>query len=201
MASALKVRIERPPPPHAVGDDHQHVDRAIDVGVFGNVASLGGGLEHADKPFPDVGVERRRYARDLRVAPGLRHDLGAELHLLDRANGEVVMRHAFEHGEKTLRQIGAREILRDLGAVALGDAGDDRLLGGEIAIQVAGAHAGLGADLLHRGLMEAGAHKAALGGAEDLVPAVRLPLNIRPNSCIYRAANEMRMNVHSHELS
>ena len=88
------------------------------------------------------------------------------------------MRHAFEHGEKTLRQVGPGEVLRHLGAVALGDAGDHRLLGGEIAIQVAGAHAGLGADLLHRGLVEAGAHEAALGRAENLVPAVRLPLNI-----------------------
>ena len=92
--------------------------------------------------------------------------------------GEVVMRHAFEHGEKSLRQVGSREILRHLGAVALGDASDQRLLGGEVAVQVAGAHAGLGADLLHRGLMEAGADKAALRGAENLVPAVRLALNI-----------------------
>ena len=90
------------------------------------------------------------------------------------------MRHAFEHSEKTLREIGTREILRNLGAVPLGDTGDDRLLGGEITIQVAGAHARLGADLLHRGLMEAGADKAPLGCAENLVPAVGLPLNIKP---------------------
>ena len=88
--------------------------------------------------------------------------------------GEMVMRHAFEHGEEALRQVGARELLRHLGAVALGDAGDDRLLGGEVAVEVAGAHAGLGADLLHRGLVEAGADEAALRRVEDFVPAVGL---------------------------
>ena len=40
-ASGLEVRVERTPPPDAVGDDHQHVDRALDVGVLGNVAALG----------------------------------------------------------------------------------------------------------------------------------------------------------------
>ena len=63
---------------------------------------------------------------------------------------------------KSLRQIGAGELLRDLGAVALGDAGDHRFLGAEIAIEIARAHAGLGADLLHRGLVEARAHETAL---------------------------------------
>ncbi len=31
---------------------------------------------------------------------------------------------------------------------------------------------------LHRGLMEAGPHKAVLGGRENFVPAIRLALNI-----------------------
>ena len=88
-------------------------------------------LNMSDQPFADVGIERLGYARDLRVAPGLRHDFGAQLDLLDRADGEVVMRHAFEHGEQALRQVGPRELLRHLGAVALGDAGDERLLGGK----------------------------------------------------------------------
>ena len=52
-------------------------------------------------------------------------------------------------------------------------------LEGKVAIEVAGAHAGLGADLLHRGLVEAGPDEAALGGAENFVPAVGLPLNIQ----------------------
>ena len=81
-----EVRIERAPPPDAVGDDHQHVDRALDVGVLGDVAALGGGVEHVDQPFADVGIERSRDARDLRIAPRLGHHLGAELHLLDRAD-------------------------------------------------------------------------------------------------------------------
>ncbi len=97
-----KQRVERPPPPDAIGDDHQHVDRALDVRVAGDIALLGGHVEHGREPFPDVGIERRRDARDLRIAPGFGHDFGAELHLLDRANGEVVTRHAFEHGKKPL---------------------------------------------------------------------------------------------------
>ncbi len=70
--------------------------------VAGDIALLGGHVEHGREPFPDVGIERRRDARDLRIAPGFGHDFGAELHLLDRANGEVVTRHAFEHGKKPL---------------------------------------------------------------------------------------------------
>ena len=41
------------------------------------------------------------------------------------------MGHAFEHGEEAAREVGAGEFLRDLGAVALGDAGDQRLLRGK----------------------------------------------------------------------
>ena len=113
------------------------------------------GLEQIDQPALHVGVEAGRDARDLGIAARLRHDLGAELDLLVGPLGEMVVRHAFEHGEEALRQVGAGELLRHLGAVALGDAGDERFLGGEVAVEVARAHAGLGADLLHRGLVEA----------------------------------------------
>ena len=63
-----EIRIERPPPPDAVGDDHQHVDRALDVRVLGDVAALGGGVEHVREPFPDVGIE----AAEMRAISGLR---------------------------------------------------------------------------------------------------------------------------------
>ena len=67
---------------------------------------------------------------------------------------------------------------RDLGAVALGDAGDDRFLGREIAIDVAGAHPGLGADLLHRGLVKAHTGKAAPRRVEDFRAAVGMQLGV-----------------------
>ena len=60
-----------------------------------------------------------------------------------------------------------RKKLGVVGAVGLADRLDDRFLGGEVAIERAGAHAGLGADLLHRGALEAGAHEAGLGRFED----------------------------------
>ena len=45
--------------------------------------------------------------------------------------GEMMVRHPLEHGEEAVREVGAGELLRHLGAVALGDAGDQRLLGGK----------------------------------------------------------------------
>ena len=68
--------------------------------------------------------------------------------------------------------------LRGLRAVALGDTRDDLFLGWEIAIKIAWAHPGLGADFLHRGLVEARAGKARLRGDEDFVAAVGLRLDV-----------------------
>ena len=66
------------------------------------------------------------------------------------------------------------EVFRHLGAVALGEAGRDRVLRGEIAIEVARAHLRLGGDVLHGGAMEARAHEAALGRVEDADAALGL---------------------------
>ncbi len=73
-----------------------------------------------------------------------------------------------------------REVPRGRGAIALRDPGDDVFLGAEVAIEAAGTHPGLGADLLHRGLVKARAGKAGLGGGEDFVAAIRLQLGIGP---------------------
>ena len=70
------------------------------------------------------------------------------------------------------------ELLRGLGAIALRDAGDDVFLGAEVAIEIARAHPGFGADLLHRGLMKARTGKAGLRRFEDLPSAVGLQLSI-----------------------
>ena len=126
-----------------------------------NVAARDRGAEKVAEPFLDVGVERRGNPRDLRVAAGLRHHLGAQQDLFGVVLGEVALRHALEHGEQAVRQVCARELLCDLGAVALGDAGDQRLLGGEIAVEVAGAHPGFGADVLHRRAMKAGSARSS----------------------------------------
>jgi hypothetical protein len=83
--------------------------------------------------------------------------------------------------DHSVRQVGAGKFLRHLGAVALGDAGHERLFGGEIAIEVARAHARLDADLLHRRPMEARAHEAALGRGKDLGLTIGSKLNVGPS--------------------
>src|SRR5213075_978317 len=55
---------------------------------------------------------------------------------------------------------------------ALSDARDDLFLGAEVAIEVTGTHAGLGADFLHRGLVEACTCEAGLRRCEDFAPAI-----------------------------
>ena len=60
----------------------------------------------------------------------------------------------------------------DLGTIAFGDARNDRFLRREVAIQVAGAHPGFGANLLHRRLVKARASKTSPCRIEDFLPAV-----------------------------
>ena len=65
-----------------------------------------------------------------------------------------------------------------LGALLLVDraqALDDRLLGREIAVEIAGAHAELVGDMLHRRRVKAVADKGALGALEDALA----PLDVR----------------------
>ena len=58
-----------------------------------------------------------------------------------------------------------------LALVEQADALDQGLLGGEIAVEVAGAHAGLFRHLLHRRGVEAVADEGALGGDGDVITA------------------------------
>ena len=71
-----------------------------------------------------------------------------------------------------------RELLRGVGAIAFGDARDDVFLRAEIAIEIARAHPGLGADFLHRGLVKARAGKAGLRRDENFVAAISLQLDV-----------------------
>ncbi len=98
--------------------------------------------------------------------------------LVRRLIDQMMARERGQAFEEIRRLIDCAETLGSFGAVALADARDDRFLGGEIAVEVARAHAGFGADVLHRGLMEAGAGKAALGGVENLGAAVGLALDV-----------------------
>ncbi len=76
-----------------------------------------------------------------------------------------------------------------LGAIGLADRLDDRLLRGEIAVERARAHAGLGADLLHRGALEAGAHEADLGGVEDALDLLVAAFRARARMLVGIAAD------------
>ncbi len=205
----LEIGIERAPPPDAIADQHQHGDDALEIDIAGDVAPLCARMQQCEQPLAHVGIERGRDARDLGMAAGLRHHLRAQQHLLARVFCEVMPCQALQHGKEALGKVDAGELPRHLGAVALCDAGDQRLLRGEIAIEVAGAHAGLGADLLHRRAMEARAHETALRSGQDLVAAVGLKLGVGPAHdggppspcCVATTNSKKRMNVRSHKLS
>ena len=89
-----------------------------------------------------------------------------------------MVRQTLEHRKEALGEVGAGELLPHLGPVALGNAGDQRLLGREVAVEVARAHPGFDADLVHRGLVEPGPDEAALRRRQDLGAAIGLQLDI-----------------------
>ena len=64
------------------------------------------------------------------------------------------------------------ELAGEAGAVALAEAGDQRVLGGEVAVEIAGAHARLRRHVLHGRAVKAGAREAALRGVEDVRAAL-----------------------------
>ena len=82
---------------------------------------------------------------------------------------EIVLAQLLQRLEK-VGGVGKRgQALGELGAVALADAGDQRLLAVEVDVERAGADSGLLADVLHGGAVEAGAGEALLGGIEDVL--------------------------------
>ena len=91
--------------------------------------------------------------RDRGIAPALRHDLGTERDFLHAAFDQMVLRQLGQSVKEVALADGC-ELLRGFGAVAFRDAGDDVFLGTEVSIEAARAHSGLGADLMHRGLVE-----------------------------------------------
>ena len=127
-----------------------------------------------DPPVPDhafehVAVELPGELGDPRVAAGLGPDLDDHLRLfrrLARTCSRSVSRMAIRRSP--LRR--ARRTLPGAAPDRRAQALDDRLLGGEIAVEVAGAHAGLVSHLRHRRGMKAVAHEGALGPFKDALP-------------------------------
>jgi len=89
-----------------------------------------------------------------------------------------------------------RELLRGLGAIPFRDGCDDVFLGADVALAVACAHGGFGADSLHRRLMKAQACDTGLRRNENFVAAIGLQLDIGPAHEIC-ARRQERANVHS----
>ena len=112
-ACRVEIAVERAAPPHAVGDDHQHGDDAFEIDVAGNVAALGRGAQQVHQPLAHVGIEggaRSARSRDCAAPPAI-----TSVHSSTCSSGrsrEMMVRHAFEHGEQAAREVGARELLR-----------------------------------------------------------------------------------------
>ena len=149
------------------------------VNVAADLAALGRTLQQFDEACPHVRLDVLVDARNGRIAAALRHDLGTERDLLEAALDQMLLRERRKAIEEIL---GAhrREILRRLGAITLGDAGDDLFLGAEVAIEVARTYARLGEHFLHRGLVEAGTREAGLRSSENFAAAVGRELDIGP---------------------
>ena len=77
-----------------------------------------------------------------------------------------------ERFEQSRRLSGAFEERLDLVLMAVGHGGNDGLLVFEIAVDEADADSGLGADVVHAGLVEAAFGEADHGGVEDLLAAI-----------------------------
>ncbi len=113
----------------------------------------------------DVAFE---HGPDFRIAQRFGDDLGAEhgrvapVHLAQVAAGQLDQAEDGVFGAfKQLEKCGVAD------ALGLRDGGDDGFLAAEIAVEVAGAHAGFGADVLHAGFVETGSREAGHRGGEN----------------------------------
>ena len=73
---------------------------------------------------------------------------------------------------KRRRRTGSLEQIAEVLLVLLGEGGDDGFLARKVAIDQADANAGLGADVVHAGLVEPAFGEANHRGAKDLRPPV-----------------------------
>ena len=91
--------------------------------------------------------------------------------LVARLVEQVVAQHRLEHAEHVAAVGEGMERGAAVALIEQTDAFDHRLLGGEVAVEVAGAHAGLFRHLLHRRGVKAMADEGALGGGGDMIAA------------------------------
>ena len=176
-AFGIERRFDRTPPRQPVREREQNRHGALEIDIAANFAPFRRTAQQSDELLADVRLHVLVDARHGRIAAALRHDLGAQRNLFHAALDQIVLRQRGEALEE-IPLADRRELLRGLGALALRDAGDDVFLGAEVAVEIARAHAGLRADLLHRGLVEPGPRKAGLSRREDFVAAVRLQLDV-----------------------
>ena len=117
-------------------------------------------LEQLLEALDDEAVEALVDLADARVARRLQADVDAHAVHVGRLFEEILLA---EHAQR-LEKVGGvgqrRQALGELGAVALGDAGDQRFLAVEVDVERAGADARLLADVVDGGAVEAGAGEA-----------------------------------------
>ena len=169
--------MHRPPPPDSVGKQNDRRDDGVEINVGRNVAALGGRTQKRMQPRANIGVEIAHDAPDGRAAPAFRDQLRAETDIVHRTLDEVMTRQLLQRPEKVGCMLGACEFGADFGAIALGNAGDDRFLLRKVAVEIAGAHAGFHTDLLHGRLMKAHARKTRFSRVEDFGAAILLELD------------------------
>ena len=128
------------------------------------------------EPRQHVGVDRARDRGHPRIAAGLGPDLDDQARLLGRLGEHVLAQAGADRLEDVA--VAGHELGEGAGALRLIDraqALDDRLLGREIAVEIAGAHAELVGDMLHGRCVKAVADKGALGAARGCARAARRP--------------------------
>ena len=119
----------------------------------------------------DEAIDRAIDLADARVARRLHADLQTH----DAPVGGLLAEVVVAELRQRLHEVGCGrhlgEALGELGAIALGEAGDQVFLRVEVDVERAGADRRLLADVLHGGAMETGAREAELGGVEDVLAA------------------------------
>ena len=119
-------------------------------------------------PAMHVGVDRSRDLSHPRIAAGLGPDLDDHPRLRGRA-GEHMLAHRPAKRFRDVAIVGHQlgEGPGALRLIAFAQALDDRLLGREVPIEVAGAHADFVGDMLHRRRVESMADEGALRRRQD----------------------------------
>ena len=186
FGGSVEVGLDRHPLEEA-GDEGENEPRGKarierrrrDAGRLGRIDEPLDRLEH-------VGVHDAQQFLHARVPAGLRPDLDDHARLLRRL-GEHVVAKALPHRLSDVVPLGEQRGHSDRAPflVKRAQALDDRLLGGKVAVEVAGAHLGLLGDMLHRRRMEAVADEGALGRLEDpLAPALLGAAPVAERGCL-----------------